>query len=341
MAQINAENERIKRQYINWLRDADGKDEKTLDQVAGTLRDFEMALGCKAFKAFHRDWARQYKEHLVRQRNQRTGQSLSLTTRDARLRQVKAFFKWLAYQPGFKSRIHFTDVEYFNNNAKDARVAHSKRLARFPSLEQCGHAFRHMPADNEVERRDRAIFALLVLTGARDTALASLRICHVDLVEGKIFQDGRQVATKNGKTIETWFFPVDKMYRDCFADWVKWLREEELYGPADALFPKQVIGVSDGRFAPQGLSREPFANGEPINKIFKSAFCAIGLEPYTAHSIRKTLGILSNERCKTMEQHKAWSQNLGHEHLATTVTAYMPVSSERQKELIKGMRSID
>jgi hypothetical protein len=38
-----------------------------------------------------------------------------------------------------------------------------------------------------------------------------------------------------------------------------------------------------------------------------------------------------------MEDRKAWSQNLGHEHLATTVSAYMPVPRERQGELLRIM----
>ena len=36
---------------------------------------------------------------------------------------------------------------------------------------------------------------------------------------------------------------------------------------------------------------------------------------------------------------KAWSRNLGHEHLATTVNSYIPVTRERQRELLERMRS--
>jgi len=339
MAEFNAINERMKRQYLGWLRDADGKDEKTLDQIAATLRDFEMTLGCKPFKAFHRDWARKYKTHLNQCRHHQTGKPLILTTKDGRLRQVKAFFKWLASQPGYKSRIDFTDVEYFNNNARDARAAHARRPVHYPSLEQCGHAFRLMPDSTEVERRNKAAFAFLMLTGARDGAAASLRLAHVDLVAGKVFQDGREVATKNGKTIETWYFPVDPMYRRGFENWVTYLREECICGPSDALFPKLQIGVLDGRFASLGLSREPYSNGQAINAIIKDAFSAASLRSFSAHSIRKTLAMLMDKVCTTMEQRKAWSQNLGHEHLATTVSSYMPVTSERQGELIQGFKA--
>ena len=71
--------------------------------------------------------------------------------------------------------------------------------------------------------------------------------------------------------------------------------------------------------------------------MVKTAFRAAGFREYTAHSFRKTLAMLGNKTCKTLEDWKAWSQNIGHEHLATTVSAYMPVPAERQRELLRGM----
>lgn len=337
MAQFHSENERIKRQYLEWLRDAGGKDEKTLDQVAASLRDLEVALGVKPFKAFHRDWGRRYKAHLEKCRNARTGHPLSLATRDSRLGQVKAFFKWLAYKPGYKSRVSISDVEYFNNNAKDARAAHAQRPPQFPTPEQCGHAFRLMPNDTLLQRRDKAIFALLMLTGARDSALASLRLQNIDLVERYIFQDGRYIDTKNSKTIETWFYPVGEMYEQSLRSWVKELLEVHLFGPGDALFPKPEKRLENGRFVYDHLSREPYTNGQKINAIIRGAFRRAGLTEFTPHSFRKTLAVMGDRRCPTREAFKAWSQNMGHEHALTTVNSYIPVGRERQRELIRGL----
>ena len=44
-----------------------------------------------------------------------------------------------------------------------------------------------------------------------------------------------------------------------------------------------------------------------------------------------------SEVCKTPEQFKAWSMNLGHENVATTINSYLPVTTERQMELIRTM----
>jgi integrase/recombinase XerD len=337
MRKFNEQNERIKRQYLSFLKEAKGQDETSLDKVAAALRDFEDALDYRPFKAFHREWAARYKRHLEKQRNARTGKPLGLTTRDSTLRLVKGFFHWLVSQPGYKSRITYADVAYFNNNAKDARAAHQQRPIPYPSLEQCAHAFRSMPDEGEVARRDKAMFALLMLSGARDGAAASLRLKHIDLVEGRIFQDGREVRTKNSKTIETWFFPVDPMYRAAFERWVRHLREDRLFGPGDAIFPKLQMDSHEGRFVCRGLSRDPYANAQPVIALVRKAFREAGLPQYTPHSFRKTLAMLGDKACVSMEQRKAWSQNLGHEHLATTISAYMPVPRERQAELLRAL----
>jgi len=41
-------------------------------------------------------------------------------------------------------------------------------------------AIKAMPADTVLQRRDRAVMACLILTEARDGALISLRVKHVD-----------------------------------------------------------------------------------------------------------------------------------------------------------------
>ena len=77
-----------------------------------------------------------------------------------------------------------------------------------PTLEQIRHVIQTMPASTEIERRDRALIAFTALTGARDGAIASLKLKHVDIDQGNIDQDARQVKTKFSKSFTTWFFPV-------------------------------------------------------------------------------------------------------------------------------------
>lgn len=337
MRKRNEQNERTKRRYVTYQKQALGKDDKTTDKALAALVLFEESTRFKPFKKFHIEQAARFKEYLAKAKNRRTGKPLTHATVDGNLRMVKAFFHWLAGQPGFKSVLSYADVEYFNNTAKNSRIAHTQRDVQFPSIQQALHAFQAMPNGTDIEKRNKALFAFFMLTGARDGAVASLKLKHVNLADGHIFQDGRDVNTKNGKTIDTWFFPVDAAYLECFEAWVRYLQDERLFGREDALFPKPEVKAVNGKFQTVGLSRENYANASKLIRIIREAFAMVRFPEFTPHSFRKTLGLYANQVCKTPEEFKAWSLNLGHENMATTFSAYMPVDRNRHRDLIRGM----
>src|SRR5262249_61545983 len=68
---------------------------------------------------------------------------------------------------------------------------------------------------------------------------------------------------------------------------------------------------------------------------FKAAFASTGLPYFNPHSFRKTLALLGGQLCQSPEEYKAWSQNLGHDHVLTTFSSYGDVSSYRQAEIIR------
>lgn len=191
MTKRNEEHERIKRKYRHYLQQSSGKSDATLDKVAAALARFEESTGHKSFKRFTTEQAVSFKSRLQLERNERTGERLSLATVNGILGDVKAFFKWLAWEPGYKSRISPTDADYFSLPMKDVAAATAYTERPYPSVSQALHAFRHMPFETPIQRRDRAVFALLLMTGVRDTALTSLRLKHVNRAEGVIYQNGR------------------------------------------------------------------------------------------------------------------------------------------------------
>jgi site-specific recombinase XerD len=230
MTSYNAANERMKRQYFAYLAEAQGHSEQTIDAVAKAISRFEAYARYKDFKAFHIEQAKAFKRELADQRGHRSGEPLSKATLYATLNALKRFFIWLAGQPGYKSRISYSDAEYFNLSAKETRIAKATRPARIPTLEQIRHVIHAMPASTEIERRDRALIAFTILTGARDGAIASFKLGHIDIAEGKIDQDAREVRTKFSKSFVTTFFPVGDDIRAVVADWVAYLRTEKLWG---------------------------------------------------------------------------------------------------------------
>lgn len=269
--------ERIKRDYATYLRHAKGQDDSTIDKARAAIRKFEESTKFKPFKRFHRQQAADFKAFLERQKNPSTGKALGITTVDATLRLVKGFFHWLAGQQGFRRVLTYADVEYFNNTRKAGRVAHAQREIPYPSMAQAAHAFQATPFETEFQKRDKALFAFFMLTGARDGAVASLRLKHINLDQGTVYQDAREVKTKAAKTFTCQFFPVDPAYRVTFAAYVTFLRDEMLFGPEDALFPKARIAVVQGQgFANTGLARTGFANAAKLNAVIRAAFFGRG-----------------------------------------------------------------
>src|SRR5262245_27213619 len=332
------QNERIKRAYFTYLGEAKGFSEATLDGVAKALHRFETYTKFRDFKAFHIEQAKGFKASLSEQMSARTKDRLSKATLYATLSALKRFFAWLAGQPGYKSRISYSDAEYFSLSAKDTRIAKAHREARVPTLEQIRHAIRTMPATTEIERRDRALIAFTILTGARDGAIASFKLKHIDIDQGRVDQDARQVKTKFSKSFTTWFFPVGDDIRNIVVDWVHYLRQEKLWGLDDPLFPPTKIVIGDTRhFQASGLDRKHWSSAGPIRTIFKDAFAAASLAYFNPHSFRKTLALLGGQICRSPEEYKAWSQNLGHENVLTTFSSYGDVAGHRQAEIIRSL----
>lgn len=330
------DNERIKHRYFQFLKEAKRHCEDSVDAVAAALARFEACTGHRDFKAFHFKQAIAFKQRLAAQSSRSTGERLSKATQYATLAALKNFFQWLALQPGYKSRLNYTEADYFSLSEKDSRVATARRQRPVPTLEQVRHVILTMPAGTDIERRNRALLAFAMLTGARDMALASFKLKHVDVPARTVFQDAREVKTKFSKSFTTTFFPVGDDMLEIAVDWVHYLRRDRLWGLDDPLFPATEVAVgADCQFAATGLRREHWSTASPIRAIFRQAFEAAGLPYYNPHSLRSTLVKLGQVRCHTVEDFKAWSQNLGHEGVLTTLHSYGTVAADRQSEIIK------
>lgn len=340
MRKHHPENERMKRRYFIFLKEAKRQNEASVDAVAKAISRLEAYTKWRDFRAFHFEQAVGFKSHLLKLRNEVTGAPLSKATMNSTLRALKAFFQWLAMQPGYKSRLIYTDMEYFNLSDKDARIASAKRSQPVPTLDQIRHVLATMPVNTEIELRDRALVAFALLTGARDSAIASFKLKHVDLEKGLVFQDAREVNTKASKTFTTFFFPVGDHVLEILVGWVSLLREKLLFGPNDPLFPKtDVRPDADRKFKAVGLVRDHWSNATPIRRVFKTAFEQAGLPYFNPHSFRKTLVTLGETKCSTPEEFKAWSQNLGHEGVLTTFLSYGEVQTNRQADIFQSLRT--
>ncbi|MGD9711761.1 MAG: tyrosine-type recombinase/integrase [Thermomicrobiales bacterium] len=338
----NPENERLKRAYFAYLKEARRLGEHSIDAAAAALNHFETYTKNRPFKSFHIQQAMAFKRKLAEELNQRTGEPLSKSTILTTLHALRAFFQWLSLQPGYRSRLSYADAEYFNLSAKDTRIAKVVTDKWVPTIPQILNVIRAMPSAGEIDRRNRALIAFTLLTGARDGAIVSLKLKHVHVEEGKLVQDAREVKTKFSKSFTTWFFPVAEEVLQIVVQWIEFLTNEKLFGPDDPLFPATRIVVGpDHRFQRAGLTRSHWTTATPVRAIFKDAFAGAGLPYANPHVFRATLVQLGQQLCRTPEEFKAWSQNLGHESMITTFSSYGRVSQVRQAEILRQMGQAD
>jgi integrase len=337
MSKLNPRNERIKRDFLRHLKNALGKSEATLDATRKALTRFEDYTGHRDFKTFRRDQAIGFKDRLAETDGQRSGVRLSRSTQASTLTALKDFFRWLAWQPGFKSKIHVPDIEYFTPSNKDLATAKAAKLREFPCLDQVRAVITAMPSETVIERRNRALIAFVMLTGIRDQALVSLSLRHVDLTKSPplVRQEPDRVQTKFAKTIYTHFYPLGDDLKEIVVAWIAELTKDHLFGPNDPLFPRTRMSQEGNRaFHAVGIEPKPWSHASPVRAIFRQAFEVASIPYFPPHSLRHTLGHLMQTVCRTPQQIKAWSQNLGHEHVATTMTSYGAIDPYQQGEIL-------
>lgn len=332
---IHPGNERTKHRYFAYLREARQLGEHSIDQVAKALDRFETYTRRRHFREYRTDQAIGFKRQLATQNSQRSGKRLSKATIASTLNALREFFEWLSGQHGYR-RLSFSDAAYFKPSKSDEAIARAPRQTPVPTIDQVRAMLVALPNETDMDKRDRALIAITIVTGARDNAIASLRLKHLDLADQQLFQDAREVRTKFSKSFPTWFFPVGDDFVSIIGDWKRRLEAEHGFTPDDPLFPKTVVGFgAQGEVSAPRLGREGWANADPIRAVFKRASVAAGLPHFTPHSLRHTLAQLGGHLCTSPAEYKAWSQNLGHSGTLVTLTSYGTIPGYTQRELMR------
>jgi len=336
MKKYSPKNERAKRRYAQYLKEVRGFGDVAIDQFFKAIDRFERYTRHTDFERFHIEQVRGFKQHLSAEIGLRSGEPLSHATIYATLNSLKAFFMWLAGQPGYKKRFAYGDWEYFSPSRATVAIAKARRTPRGPTLDQIRRMLNAMPMASAVQRRDRALVALIALTGARVSAVVSLKLRDIDIDRRVLIQDARTVKTKFRKTFDAWLFPIGDDIEAIVVEWVRFLTEERGWTPDDPLFPATKIEVgASGQFEATGLAREHWKCTGSIRGIFREAFKLAGCPYFNPHSFRNTLVAFASERDLTWQEMQAWAQNLGHKSLTTTFGSYGQVASHQQGDLVR------
>jgi site-specific recombinase XerD len=334
----NALNEKTKRRYFTILRGAKGYSESTIAAIERALHLFEQSTDFQDFKTFSERQATRFKSWLGERTNR--GRKLSTTSQYHHLRHVRAFFAWLSTQPGFRSRINLDAVSFLTLDRRSQKEALAVKPRKFPSLEQVRSLVASITIETEMDRRDQALISFMLLTGMRYTALCSLPVGCLDVENQIVYQDPRQgVRTKNGKAITTLILPFDDTMVTTIRDWVTYLSEVKEFSPTDPLFPRtRVAQAQDGTtFEAKDLAPVFWKGGGSIRNILKARSEAAGLPYFNPHSFRHAHVHIALRCCRTPEEFKALSQNIGHEQVMTTLSSYGTLDDHRISDVLGGI----
>ncbi|MFD2738036.1 tyrosine-type recombinase/integrase [Sulfitobacter aestuarii] len=319
-----------------WQSYAGRYDLKTVQAHLYSIRDFESFLGGKPFDKVSPKDAGAYRDHLVKLGQlQKPEGGLSSSTIRHRVAHLRAFFQWLCHQDGYR-RLSGNIPAYFEL----PRASRAKTLPRddrdFLTIEEAESMVRKMPGKTRVERRDRAMVAFAYVSGLRASALASLRLKHVDIEKKEVVQDAREMEAKNGKSFRVYWFARTDVFQDIFLAWLEELLEWG-FEPRDAVFP-DASNLTER--SPELARVEPMRTARALQAAFQRATALIDRN-CSPHSARHTLKALGDSLCSSMERRKAWSLNLGHSTERITEAHYAKMSDQHRRGIMEGLGADD
>lgn len=331
----NTKNEKEKRAFTRWLKDAKGYSEATVITIERAIYLYEDFSDGDDYGRFNRSRAMGFKNWLEDRQSQRGVPNP--TSMYHTLRHLRSFFTWLASRPGYKSKIAYSDIEYLTLDRKRVQEVHSHRPVRSPSLEYVVQLANSIEIKSEIDRRDQALIAFLLLSGMRDSAVASLPLGCFDREKLTVDQSpSKGVRTKFGKAFVTRLFSFNKQLVSYVLSWAEYLEKEKLFSAADPLFPRTRVTQAPGSlsFCADSVESAFWKGAGSIRQILKSRAMAAGLEYYHPHGFRHATVLTALKGCRSPEEMKALSQNIGHEQVMTTLMTYGNLAPERVEELI-------
>lgn len=312
-----------------WLQYAGKFDKKTINAHLAAIRHFEGSINGKDFHRLSITDVTGYRDQLKSMAH--SGQ-LSISTIRHRVSHVKALLKWLVDQKGFTA-LDRTLAGYLDLPKKFDAKTLERDSKPVPSIDEAEQMVQAMPNKTRKERRDRAMVCTAFLGALRADTVSSLLIAHVKMDTKHIVQDAGQSRTKNGKSLRIWFFPVPEIFAQVLNEWQTELRSLG-FAETDALFPDSLILAFPMR--PRDPRPVPVMKStNAISAAFKIASKALPKQ-FSPHSAKHCIGQVSWSVCRTAEERKAWSANMGHDDEDVTQRYYSKISDDRMAQIFAG-----
>lgn len=337
-------NEQLKRRFYEWLKASKGFSKETIRCYEKAIWLWEDFTNKDEFGSFNKTTAGAFKDWLRKKKKINSQDNISISYCYDILRFLKAFFGWLSKQPTYKSKINQTAIDYLNLTRKEVREATQPKSIKYPVLEEIKMAIENIKGKTEIEMRDKALFSLAFLTGARISAIRTLPMKSFDRASLVLYQDpALGVETKFSKKIVSSLVSFSyKETLDYFLRWFDYLEKQKGFKPDDPIFPATKIenGKENISYYNTGeVEAKKLKSSSSLRNIFKKRFEQAGVKYYHPHAFRHWWVKEMAKLPLTEEEKKAISQNLGHENVGTTFGSYGygRIEENRQIEIIKSI----
>ena len=344
MTSIIYKNELLKRKFYKHLEITKQFTDESINRYECSIWLWEDFSGKADFSLFNMTKAEEFKEWLKNKKKKKSDTNISLSYCYDTLRHLQAFFGWLFDQPNYRSKTKQSAVNFLNLTKREIREATQPRTIKYPTLEEIKKVIENIKGETEVEMRDKALFSLAALTGARITALRTLPMKSFDKENLIIYQDpSLGVETKFRKKITSVLIPFEyKETLNFFLKWFNYLQDEKKFGPDDPIFPATKIENGKDNISYYSTNRvEPkfLKTSTSLRQIFRKRYDQAGVKYYHPHTLRHFWVKEMSKLPLTEEEKKAISQNLGHANVGTTFgsSGYGKIEENRQIEIIKNI----
>lgn len=342
----NKQNEIVKYKFFSQLthsgvNNKDPRDSKTILQYVNAIHEFEVATNFKDFKKFTQELAILFKNHLSDKKNKRTGENISKSFYVHALKYVKEFFEWLIINEKEYSHIKQSDINFLKTTTNDRNIALSTKPQESYLISEILATIRKMPSETSIEKRNKAMISLCLLTTPRISALQTARICSIKYFrEYEIWafeQYPKLVDIKYGRTIISFFIGQCQDIIDNVLNWQNYLKSQG-FKDKDYLFPKIVSTFTrEGKHILE-LKKDSIESDSWVREsVFKKAFVANGLKYLKPHSFRHSMARLALKQPNGFSLSIALAENDGHKSAMATIHAsYGGNYLKEQAELMKG-----
>ena len=147
-------NAKAVRLHVEYLRNAKRRAKATIVTVERALCTFEEGSKLVDFAHFDRHAAMRFTSWLEKEGP--SGKGTSAKQMYHTLHHIRSFLQWLAFRPGYKSKIHLPDIDYLSMDRAKMQEVTGPSVVDWPSKEHVLELTASIKPESESDRRDRA-----------------------------------------------------------------------------------------------------------------------------------------------------------------------------------------